>query len=145
FPFVDSGLVLDITCHDFRPMDLAKLDSKLCSKADHSVGGVDALLSHSTSAKDYPSLHSIVLSVNVYFSILVAYASTSGKAEIMCLMSMGALAYISQLTELHQEYEWSAVLQYHMDYHQLCRREMIQGDYSHWGSRDLDLMAHHLI
>ncbi|KAF9260096.1 hypothetical protein L218DRAFT_1055006 [Marasmius fiardii PR-910] len=43
------------------------------------------------------------------------------------------------------QYEWSAVLQYHMDYHSLQHREMAGGNYEGWGDPDIKLMAVHLV
>lgn len=145
FPFVESGTLLDIARHDFRPMDLHKLDSKLRDKADHVEGGLAFLSSRTSSIKDYPSLNSITQPLNTFFSILIAFAATSGKSDVTCVIALGALSYLSHLSSLQQQYEWHAVLRYHMDYHLLRRREMINGDYSGWGQPSILLITEHLL
>lgn len=41
--------------------------------------------------------------------------------------------------KLHDDYEWGAVVEYHMAFHTKRLREMIGGDFSQWGRVDAEL------
>ncbi|KAF9258555.1 hypothetical protein L218DRAFT_799353, partial [Marasmius fiardii PR-910] len=143
FPFTEASTLLEVTRHELRPMDLRKLDSKLCNKADDK-GTLSTFSSQSSTTKDYPSLSSLIHPLNLYFRILIYFAFSGGQVDLVAVLSMGLMEYIGHLHALNQRYEWSAVLRYHMDYHALRRREMMNGDYSGWGRPDSLLMTDHL-
>ncbi|KAF9268679.1 hypothetical protein L218DRAFT_954128 [Marasmius fiardii PR-910] len=143
FPFTEASTLLEVTRHELRPMDLWKLDSKLRDKADDE-GNLTSFNSRASTTKDYPSLTSIIHPLNLYFRILLYFASSGGQVDIVTVLSMGMMEYIGHLHTLNQRYEWSAVLRYHMDYHVLRRHEMMNGIYSGWGRPNPDLMVEHL-
>ncbi|KAL0563791.1 hypothetical protein V5O48_018272, partial [Marasmius crinis-equi] len=144
FPFTEANILLDVTRHELRPSDLRKLDSKLRAKADNE-GDLAAFNSRSSSAKDYPSLASIIRPLGLYFQILIHFASSGGQLDVVTTLSMGMVQYIVHLTTLSQRYEWDAIRQYHMDYHALRRREMMNGIYTGWGKPESDLVTEHLL
>ncbi|KAF8171016.1 hypothetical protein K438DRAFT_1426680, partial [Mycena galopus ATCC 62051] len=47
--------------------------------------------------------------------------------------------YISHLTELHQQFKWSAVVIYHVEFHATRLWDMKSGDYSGWARPDHNL------
>jgi hypothetical protein len=56
-----------------------------------------------------------------YFSILRMHAAaTQASSKIGFYFDV----YLTQLLRFAAEYEWSAVLEYHMQFHTRCRREM---------------------
>ncbi|KAF5360107.1 hypothetical protein D9757_014816 [Collybiopsis confluens] len=128
FPSLEPATLLDIARHDIRPMDLRKLDSKLCEKAD-DTGSTSLFLSRDSSTRDYPSLSALLVPLNLYFRVLIHFASSSDRADIITALSTSVLLYLDHLNDLNNRYEWPAVLQYHMEFHALRRREMIKGSY----------------
>ena len=144
FPFTEAALLLDITRHDLRPMDLRKLDSKLRAKADDE-GNLAGFIARDSAAKDYPSLASVIRPLGLYFQVLIHFASSGGQLDVVTALSIGMVQYLVHLTNLNQCYEWDAVQQYHMDYHALRRREMMNSNYSGWGKPDADLVTEYLL
>ncbi|KAJ7250505.1 hypothetical protein B0H12DRAFT_976874, partial [Mycena haematopus] len=149
FPRVKASLLLDIARHDFEPLDLFKLDSRFRDRADKSHLDVESgsvlVKTRAGSLKDYPSLHSLLTPLNVYFDILLSFAASAGDAAVTRLMGHGALAYSNLLLDLNQKYEWQAVVQYHMDFHMDRIQEMCRGDYTGWALLDSQLVSQHLV
>jgi hypothetical protein len=87
FPLVEAATILEITRHDFKPMDLFKLDpaaqdKNLERKATLEVeGGILTATPCSGSLCDYPTLSSLLEPLLTYFSILTAYAASSGVLD----------------------------------------------------------------
>ncbi|THU77297.1 hypothetical protein K435DRAFT_624417, partial [Dendrothele bispora CBS 962.96] len=136
FDQIDERVILEITRHEFRPYNLHKLDKRVRDRADRSEGGLDALLVSSGSAKEYPTLDSLLVPLQTFFSILIEYARISGSGDVGCILARGSLAYLAHITELACKYKWSAVLSYHMSYHAKRRQEMKKGRYNCWGATD---------
>ncbi|KAF9459368.1 hypothetical protein BDZ94DRAFT_1146997, partial [Collybia nuda] len=122
FPSVEPSLLLDIACHEFCPIDLCKLDLHFWSKAD--VECLESTAPHVGGLKEYPSFHSLLIPLHSYFAILQAFAASA--------------------SDLHQLYNWSAVVQYHMEFHLHCHQEMSNGVYSGWAQPDNMLMTCYL-
>ncbi|KAJ7724020.1 hypothetical protein B0H16DRAFT_1209888, partial [Mycena metata] len=137
FPFLEASQLLEIARHELRPADLYKLDSRFRDRAD--INRPDDSKGKS-SAKDYPSLHSFLTPLFTYFRVLSAFATSSGDAEATRVIADGSAHYYEHLVDLHQRYEWLAVVKYHLQYHLIRRRDMVNGDYSGWGRTDGDLM-----
>ncbi|KAL0061608.1 hypothetical protein AAF712_011525 [Marasmius tenuissimus] len=144
FPFTDAALLLDITRHELRPMDLRKLDSKLRAKADDE-GNLASFNSRDSAGKDYPSLASVIRPLGLYFQVLIHFASSGGQLDVVTVLSSGMVQYLVHLTNLNQRYEWDAVRQYHMDYHALRRHEMMNSNYSGWGKPEAELVTEYLL
>ncbi|KAI0364731.1 hypothetical protein BV20DRAFT_955666 [Pilatotrama ljubarskyi] len=151
FPHVEVHVLLDVVRHEFDPSDLpvSKLDPKY---RDHSArvildfdGSVGGFTIRNPSLQDlYPSLHSIFAPLTTYFQILTTFAASSGSTAAVYQVASGSYAYLSQLVQFDEEYQWSAVLAYHMDFHHKRRKFMTNGDYSGWNTIDRDLQAKHL-
>ncbi|KAI0666799.1 hypothetical protein C8Q78DRAFT_948421, partial [Trametes maxima] len=149
FPHIEAGVLLEIARHEFKPSDLSKLDSKYRDRNARSVlefdAGVGGFTLREPSAKDYPSFHSLFAPLMTYFNVLMMFAASSGSIAAVCQVANGSMAYMSQLEQFHEDYQWSAVLAYHMDFHYKRRSCMTDGDYSGWDSIDSGLQAKHLI
>ncbi|KAJ7661733.1 hypothetical protein B0H17DRAFT_888526, partial [Mycena rosella] len=142
FPSLEAGQLLEITRHEFRPTDLYKLDSRFRDRTD--IDRLEDSKGKSPSAKDYPSLHSLITPLYMYFRVLVAFAASSGDAEATRVIFDGSNRYYEHLHDLHQRYEWSAIVEYHLQYHLIRRHEIASGNYSGWGRTDADLMNRYL-
>ncbi|KAI0652752.1 hypothetical protein C8Q79DRAFT_879710, partial [Trametes meyenii] len=94
---------------------------------------------------DYPSLHSIFAPLTTYFRILTMRAASSGSMAAVCQVAGGFYTYIAQLAQFDDEYQWRAVLAYHIDFHYKRRSCMADGDYSGWDLVDRGLRAKHLL
>ncbi|KAJ7151255.1 hypothetical protein C8R46DRAFT_914220 [Mycena filopes] len=136
FPTIEAGQLLEIARHEFRPVDLHKLDSTFRDRFD--IDRPDD--AKGRTAKGYPSLHSLISPLFTYFRILSAFAASSGDAEATRVIADGSARYYEHLHDMHQRFEWSAVVEYHLHYHLIRRREMANGDYSGWGPSDGELM-----
>ncbi|KAJ3791971.1 hypothetical protein GGU11DRAFT_694071 [Lentinula aff. detonsa] len=133
FPNIEEKHLLEITRHDFRPFALCKLDSRVRSKADAADGGLDTLEKSQGSVKDYPGLDSLLVPLSLYFSILISYAFIGGKPEVGCALAIQSHTYIASLMEMAKEFQWSYVFEYHVQYMNIRRQEMKQGNYLGWG------------
>ena len=150
FPFVETGAILDITKHMFKPLDLFRLDSALHDKSidlkttlDFENGSLSAR-ARTGSPRDYPHLSSLIEPLSTYFNILSAYAASSGNVAATYTISSGGFQYIHHLSTLNRSYHWNAVLQYHKAFFMLHCRDMLKGDYSGWARSDSQLMNSHL-
>lgn len=135
-------MLLEIARHEFRPIDLCKLDSRFRSKID--VERLDNVANRTGALKEYPSLHALLIPLSIYFDILQAFAASAGDANATFLIGHNAALYTAHLIDLHQTHEWSAVVQYHMQFHLHRRQEMINGSYVGWGQPDQLLMSQYL-
>ncbi|KAJ7511478.1 hypothetical protein B0H11DRAFT_1641093, partial [Mycena galericulata] len=142
FPTIEAGMLLEIARHELKPVDLFKLDSRFRDKFD--VERTEDSKTRTGTARDYPSLHSLLIPLTTYFRVLQAFAALAGDTTSTRVIGDGAGWYTAHLLELHQRYEWSAIVQYHMQFHLIRRREMADGDYSGWGHTDADLMNQYL-
>ncbi|GLB35400.1 hypothetical protein LshimejAT787_0209650 [Lyophyllum shimeji] len=142
FPAIETSVLLDIARHEFRPIDLCKLDSRFRNKAD--VERLDSAAPCVGAFKEYPSLHSLLVPLTTYFAILQAFSASAGDAHATFLIGNSAARYTAHLLELHQHYEWTAVLQYHMQFHLHRRQEMLSGSYAGWAQPDQLLMSQYL-
>ncbi|KAJ3979369.1 hypothetical protein F5890DRAFT_1393196, partial [Lentinula detonsa] len=136
FPNIKERHILDVTCHNFRPYSLYKLDRRVRSRVDTSKGSLDALALSKGSIQDYPSLDFVVIPLLTYFNILIAYAQMGGNPDAGCIISMGANAYVASLTEMAKKFQWAAVFDYHMEYMNLWCYEMKESNYHGWGPID---------
>ncbi|KAJ3793251.1 hypothetical protein GGU11DRAFT_692146 [Lentinula aff. detonsa] len=145
FPEVEAASITAIITHDFRASDLYKLDSRYRDKTERQIlslkGETLELTTNDSAYRDYKSLNAIAISLSTYFSILVSHAETSGKVSRIC---MDFFKYNAHLIKIASEYEWSAVIAYHMAFFNKRRREMQEGDYSGWGKVDMELRSEHL-
>ncbi|KAJ3759705.1 hypothetical protein FB446DRAFT_626399, partial [Lentinula raphanica] len=145
FPEVEAATITAIITHDFRASDLYKLDSRYRDKTERQIlslkGETLELTTNDSAYREYKSLNSIAVPLSAYFSILVCHAEAAGKVS---RISTDFLKYNAHLIRISSEYEWTAVVAYHMAFFNKRRREMQEGDYSGWGKVDMDLRGEHL-
>ncbi|KAH0586186.1 hypothetical protein H2248_007445 [Termitomyces sp. 'cryptogamus'] len=116
FPTIKTSMLLDIAHHKFCPMDLCKLDP--VSKFRYAdLDCTDSSNSRITGTKDYPALHNLLIPLSTYFSVLQAFATSSGNIYATFVIRHGTSKYMLHLITLNQKYGWSAVLQYYIHFH----------------------------
>ncbi|KAG6895022.1 hypothetical protein C0992_003479 [Termitomyces sp. T32_za158] len=140
FPAIETSVLLDIARHEFHPMDLCKLDPASTFRRAE-MERTDSSGSRITGIKDYPAFHNLLIPLLTYFSILQAFAASSGDAHATFIIGHGAARYISHLASLNQKYEWTAVLQYHIHFHLNRWQEMLAGSYTGWAKPDALLLT----
>jgi len=94
-----------------------------------------------TALKEYKSLNSILVPLSMYFSILIMHAQASGNSATI---SFNILRYNGHLVKIVSEYEWTAIVAYHMAFFTKQKYEMSEGNYEGWGRIDLELQGKHL-
>lgn len=120
-------------------MDLCKLNpASKFQRAD--LERTDSNSSWITGTKDYPALHNLLIPLSTYFSVLQAFAASSGDTHVTFVIGHGAARYLFHLMTLNQKYEWSAILQYHIHFH-LNQCQEITGSYAGWARLDEMLLA----
>jgi hypothetical protein len=149
FPNVEASVLLEIASHEFKPSDLYKLDSKYRDKGDRSefvLGDGQTLKVKADGTRDYGSYNALQAPLSLYFSILASFAGCGGgDAAATALIARAGFTYLRNLYKMSQDYEWPAVLSYHMEFHWRRRHEMTNGDYSQWGRTDPELQADYLV
>ncbi|TBU49441.1 hypothetical protein BD309DRAFT_986421 [Dichomitus squalens] len=147
FPSIEGTVLLEIARHEFRPGDLYKLDLRHKDRATRQVldvsSGIVSVRDH--APRDYPTFHSLYLPLITFFNVLAGFASTDGDAAALYQLTSSSSEYLARIVQFSQDYQWSAVLAYHFDFHYKRRREMLRGDYSGWATIDTGLQAEHLI
>lgn len=142
FPTIETSTLLEIARHDFRPIDLCKLDSRFRNKAD--VERMESAAPRAGALKEYQSLHSLLIPLQRYFRVLQAFAMSANDAQATFVIGNAAGEYMAHIMELHQNYDWNAVIQYHMQFHLYRRQEMRDGSYAGWALPDSLLIAQYL-
>ncbi|KAJ7198083.1 hypothetical protein GGX14DRAFT_342563, partial [Mycena pura] len=142
FPSIESKIILDIVSHVFAPLDLPRLLSPLAARQDYVAPPSSApSTEHALALKHFPSFHSLLRPLLKYFEVLGAFAASSGKPWEVFTITRSLSEYISHLTELHQQYKWSAVVIYHVEFHAVRMWDMKAGDYSGWARPDHGLLS----
>ncbi|KAK7046857.1 Integrase/recombinase xerD-like protein, partial [Favolaschia claudopus] len=142
FPSIDSKTILDIVSHSFQPLELPRLLSPLAARQDYVAPPSSApSTEHALALKHFPSFHSLHRPLLKYFEVLGAFAASSGKAWEVFSITRSLSEYISHLTELHQQYKWSAVVIYHIEFHTARIWDMKAGNYSSWAQPDHNLLS----
>ncbi|KAK7064748.1 hypothetical protein R3P38DRAFT_2757369 [Favolaschia claudopus] len=131
FPDLPPVLITKIVEHEFKPMDLAKLNPR--RREEKWENGC--------SFADYPSMYSLLAPISSYFCVLQAgMAIKSESAEATRVVGQSGMRYIAHLIELDVAFQWGAVVQYHMQFHNDRRQEMVYSDYSKWAVPDAKLI-----
>lgn len=140
FPDVEAATITAIITHEFRANELFKLDSRYRDKeATYAFNGsTNEFESSNRAAKDYKVLNSILFPLHTYFAILTAHISNQRTIPLVFFQ------YLTHLGKLASEYEWPAVLEYHMIFFNRRRTEMIDGNYSAWAVADTPLMSEYV-
>ncbi|KAG6867321.1 hypothetical protein C0993_004527 [Termitomyces sp. T159_Od127] len=100
FSAIETSVLLDIAWHEFHPLDLCKLDP---TSKFHCVDmeRTDVNSARFTGTKDYPTFHNLLILLTTYFSVLQAFAASSGDAHTTFIVGHGAARYISRLASLN--------------------------------------------
>ncbi|KAJ6592556.1 hypothetical protein B0H19DRAFT_918779, partial [Mycena capillaripes] len=117
FPSLEAGQLLEIARHEFRPADLYKLDSRFRDRTD--IDRSSRRRQGQIRCQGLSPIHSLITPLILYFRVLVAFAASSGNAEATRIISDGSARYYEHLHDLYQRYEWSAIVEYHSQYHLL--------------------------
>lgn len=142
FPSIESKIILDILSHTFTPLDLPRLLSPLAARQDYVVPPSSApATEHSLALKHFPSFHSLLRPLLKYFEVLAAFAASSEKQWEVFAITRSLSDYVSHLTELHQQYKWSAVVIYHVEFHSARLWDMKAGNYLGWARPDHGLLS----
>ena len=86
------------------------------------------------------SIHCLLPTLVTYFSVLQLFAASSGDAVAASSIGIGSQCYIAHILDLHQQYEWPAMVKYHIHFHLQQRCKMADGDYNGWLWADPDLL-----
>ncbi|KAJ7670548.1 hypothetical protein B0H17DRAFT_836458, partial [Mycena rosella] len=145
FPEVEEALVTAVITHTLKPSGIYKLDSKYRDKPERGTlefDGGTVRVKTDTSTRDYPTPQSIEAPLTVYIRILVVHSAPTGKASDVALCLLG---YLESFLKLRSDYEWSAVLAYHMAFFARCHHEMASGSYVGWKTMDSELQGEFLV
>jgi hypothetical protein len=106
FPNVEVACITSVVNHEFCTSDLYKLDSQYCDKETSFSfnGSMHEFEVSNCAAKDYKSLNSIILPLNVYFAILSAHIPNQQMIPLVFFQ------YLSHLQKIASEYEWAVVV-----------------------------------
>ncbi|KAJ7173151.1 hypothetical protein C8R46DRAFT_892720, partial [Mycena filopes] len=141
-PSVESKVILDIVSHAFSPLDLPRLLLPLAARQEFVAPPSSApSAEHTLALKHFPSFHSLLRPLLKYFEVLGAFAASSGKPWEVFAITRSLSDYVSYLTELHQQFKWSAVVIYHVEFHTIRLWDMKAGDYSGWARPDQSLLS----
>jgi len=84
------------------------------------------------AAKHYPDLLSLLVPFMLYTRLLLFQAQSSKNVVLVGHLASGFANYTSALLEFSQQYGWSAVLRYHVNFHLQRLSEMRRGVYDGW-------------
>ncbi|KAI0081796.1 hypothetical protein K474DRAFT_1144372 [Panus rudis PR-1116 ss-1] len=151
FPHIDEETLNAILHHDFPAAELYKLDTRRLQESswnmvdlqDSPTSPTSVAFRAVPSAREiYKTLDSLLVPLNMYFSILSIHALANGQP---ITVPHYFFRYSSHLVKISAQYEWSAVLLYHFAFFARRCSEMLNGDYSGWAKNDVDLMEEILI
>ncbi|OCH94084.1 hypothetical protein OBBRIDRAFT_196247 [Obba rivulosa] len=148
FPYIEDDVMAAVLDHTLSGSELYKLDSRRIFEFEWNL--VDAALEDSTVALGvapcatdiYKTLDALLVPLNAYFSIITVHGLARGQSPTLpCYF----FRYSSHLVKLVAQYEWFAVLSYHIAFFTRRCREMRAGEYSGWARTDVDLMEEFLV
>jgi len=148
FPHVEDDTMASILAHTLPGADVYKLDSRRILESQWDL--IDAPRDDSAVASlgmgvptdVYKTLDSLLVPLNAYFSVLTLHGLASGQPTMLpCYF----FRYSSHLVKIATQYEWPAVLSYHLAFYARRCKEMRIGEYVGWGKVDVDLMEQHLV
>lgn len=126
FPALDVTVIYAILYHDLRATDLYKLCPRRASDEMRNIDALDYI-------RRYPNVQSIVGPLLIYSEILTIHNLEIGRG-------LGALhgihRYIRQLLCFAEEFEWAAVLEYHVNFWSSRSAEMQRGVFDGWAEVD---------
>lgn len=146
FPYVDGKVLSSLIRHELSGTDIYKLDSRRILESEWDWVELEASTASEPSAPAasalYPTLDSLFVPLNAYFSILTLHGLRRGEPATLPLYFF---RYNSHLVKLAEQYEWHAVLSYHLAFFNRRCKEMRGGEYEGWGKIEVDLMEELLV
>ncbi len=148
FPHVDQDVIASIVHHELPGAEIYKLDSRRILESTWNLVEVNmdestmSLHSAPSTTDTFPTLDSLLVPLNAYFSILCVHGLSHGQSP---LLPYHLFRYSSHLVKIAAQYEWAAVLSYHFASFSRRCKEMRKGDCSGWGRVDMDLMEELLV
>ncbi|THH33688.1 hypothetical protein EUX98_g618 [Antrodiella citrinella] len=143
---VDSETVEAILHHDLPAAELYKLDTRRILESQwHIVDLQDSTVSFRSvpsAVQIYQTLDSLLIPLNIYFSILSVHALSAGQSVFL---PSYFFQYLNHLVKISAQYKWDAVLLYHFAFFARRSSEMLNGDYKGWTRIDVDLMEELLV
>jgi hypothetical protein len=140
FPTVEADIILAVIPHTFHVHELYKLNTHYCDCADKHF------LSVTTSGEairlTHKSLPMLLVPLMMFISILGQHTAVTQSSATL---HFHLLLYVTHLTRFAEEYEWAAVLKYHIEFHLRRRCEMLLGNFTGWSKIDCELMCIHLV
>ncbi|KAJ7926778.1 hypothetical protein B0H13DRAFT_1599388, partial [Mycena leptocephala] len=139
-PDTESACITAVITHELKALDMYKLHPRLKdSESSFILTGMGLQLNDSKH-KSYKNLNSIIFPLHTYFAILLEHIPTSSHHGISSYFFL----YLTHIETLATEYEWTAVLEYHMLFFNRRWTEMQAGIYPAWSSPDLTLLSTHI-
>ncbi|KAF8213731.1 hypothetical protein K438DRAFT_1957083 [Mycena galopus ATCC 62051] len=117
FPTISPATIVKIVEHEFKPINLARLNPRRCW--DKFESGCSLRDTHPATAW--------------------------GDVETTRIIGESGLRYVAHLIELEELYQWPAVVEYHMQFHNKRRQDMVLDEYSPWMVADRELINKLLI
>ena len=139
---------MSITRHELSGTEIYKLDSRRILESTWNLVEVNidestfSLHSSPSATETYVTLDSLLVPLNAYFSVLCIYGLSNGQSP---MLPFHFFRYSSHLVKIAAQYEWEAVLSYHLASFSRRCKEMQKADYSGWGRVDMDLMEEFLV
>ncbi|KAJ2936519.1 hypothetical protein H1R20_g573, partial [Candolleomyces eurysporus] len=100
------------------------------------IGNSLEIASNETTLKDFKDITLLMIPLQVYFGIVVHYASPSSAAALSKLFQ-----YTANLHKVASEYTWATVVNYHVNFFLCHRQEMRRGYYNLWAHQDSKLAS----
>ncbi|KAJ6573949.1 hypothetical protein DFH09DRAFT_1456486 [Mycena vulgaris] len=136
FPTIlQPALIRSIVLNKLPGIDLARLNPR------RSWEGFEK----GCSLRDYPTVQSLVMPLSVYFRVLQTWVAKAGDPQATRVVGEAYMRYNAHLLELSETYQWPAVVEYHMQFHEKRRIDMTKGDYGNWAVGDRELINRLLV
>ncbi|KAH9943419.1 uncharacterized protein BXZ73DRAFT_87748 [Epithele typhae] len=148
FPHVDQDTITAIVHHELSGTEIFKLDSRRILESTWNLIDVDidesvfALHAMPSPTETYATLDSLLVPLNAYFSILCVHGLAHSSSP---MLPLHFFRYSSHLVKIAAQYEWEAVLSYHLASFSRRCKEMRKGEFAGWGRVDMDLMEEFLV
>ncbi|KAI9000992.1 hypothetical protein BD414DRAFT_473300 [Trametes punicea] len=146
-PHVELEVIASVVRHELPGVEVYKLDSRRILESTWNI--VEVMDDSTVSVRAaplaiemYPTLDSLLVPLNAYFSILSVNGLSNGQSA---LLPCHFFRYSSHLVKIAAQYEWKAVLSYHLAFFARRVKDMRKGDYSGWGRVEMDLMEEFLV
>ncbi|KAJ7126530.1 hypothetical protein C8R43DRAFT_817615, partial [Mycena crocata] len=137
FPDIGPTTIAAVLNHTLRARDLYLLDPRVCdAEPTYIFNGFTSTFEPSTSKfREYSTPDSVIIPLHNYFAILLAHHP--------CAYGLSAylFSYLTHIQTLAADYDWNAVLRYHMLFFNRRIREMeADGTFCAWSTPDLSLL-----